>query len=99
MGIQVSKDRTATYIGTFHYSDQEDMRQLSELRKMVVNLNKSLKESGYDIQYYVKAQGRLGKNNPNAFKYRKGYKSRYYHPAQTIHLKDASHVDAYIYKR
>ena len=68
---------------------------------MVANLNKSLKESGYEIQYYVKAQGRLGKDNPNAFKYRKGYKAvaSYYHPAQTIHLKDASHVDAYIYKR
>ena len=100
MPIQISKDRTDAYIGTFHYADAGDMLQLAEVRKMVSNLNKSLKSDGYEYRFRVSLRGRLGKNNPNAEKYR--HAGNYHgfggHPYQMIKLADASHVDAYIHK-
>ena len=60
-------------IGTFYKNSKEDMELLSNLRKMVTNLNKDLRDANKDYQFYVKCQGRLGKNNPNAYKYRGRY--------------------------
>jgi len=45
----------------------------------------------------VEANARLGKDNENAWKYRKSGITR--NRAQCIHLKDAQYVDMYIYKR
>ena len=43
----------------------------------------------------VKLQGRLGKNNPNAIKYR----TKRFNSHQMIALCDAQHADVYIYVR
>jgi hypothetical protein len=84
-------------IGTFYKNSKEDMELLANLRRMVVNLNKDLRDAKKDYQFYVKCQGRLGKNNPNAPKYRNG---GYYGPnAGSIRLPDAERLDAYIYRR
>jgi len=96
MGLEMNTERTDSYIGTFHYESAEDMLQLGEVRKMVTNMNKDLKRGGFEHRFYVKSQGRLGENNPNSKKYRRGGT---YHNAQCVRLEDASRVDAYIYRR
>lgn len=98
MPIQVSEDRTDAYIGTFYYEDAADMLQLQEVRKMVSNLNKSLKEDGYRYRFKVSLRGRLGKNNPNAEKYRLAGHYPAFNRYQMIKLADATRVDAYIHK-
>lgn len=99
MPIRIDEKRTDRYIGTFHYDSAEDMLELDEIKKMVKNLNKMLRESGYKYRFRVALRGRLGKNNPKAEKYReKGhifYRSNRY---QMIRLEDAQRVDAYIYQ-
>lgn len=44
---------------------------------------------------YVKLQGRLGKDNPAAAKYRTGHFNAY----QCIHHADAQTADVYVYQR
>jgi hypothetical protein len=46
---------------------------------------------------YVKLQGRLGQNNPNAWKYRG--RGGIYHNAQCVRLVDAATADVYVYVR
>ena len=102
MPIKIDKGRADSYIGTFHYESADDMIQLQELKKMVSNMNKSLKRANFDYQFRVVVCGRLGENNPNAYKYKErkySYHGYGAHPYQTIKLADASHVDAYIYRR
>ena len=48
---------------------------------------------------YVKLQGRLGKENPNAWKYRARYNGGIYGRAQCVRLADATHADVYVYVR
>lgn len=86
MGIKVDKNRTDAYIGTFHYGCADDMLQLEELRCMVKNMNKSLREAKMDYQFYVKCQGRGHRHGV-----------RRYH--QSLPLDLAHSVDAYIYRR
>ena len=86
-----------SFIGTFYYDDPSDMHQLDNVRKMVSNMNKDLKSANKDYQFYVKCQGRLGKNNPNAWKYKRG--GTYGPSAGSVRLSDATRVDAYIYRR
>ena len=86
MGIQVSKDRTDSYIGTFHYGDADDMLQLAEVRSMVKNMNKDLRKANMDYQFYVKCQGR-------------GHRQGVRRYNQSLPLDSASSVDAYIYRR
>ena len=94
--------RTDAYIGTFT-NDSKDSARIKDLRKFVKYMNKMLKQEGLNHQYYIKLQGRLGKNNPNAWKYEAGensiYGGNYCGHWQCIRLKDAAHADAYIYKR
>lgn len=85
MHIDTSKPRTDAYVGTFGM-DEQGQKELQQIRKMVTNLNRDLKEFGYNYRYYVKAQGRG---------YRQGV--RLYN--QGLPLKYASKVDAYIYRR
>jgi len=84
-------------IGTFYKNSKEDMELLANLRKMVSNLNKDLKRANMDYQFYVKCQGRLGKNNPNYHKYT--YGGEYGRHAGSIRLPDAVRYDAYVYRR
>lgn len=83
MYIDTSKARTHAYVGTFGM-DEQDQQELQQIRKMVTNLNKDLKMFGYNYRYYVKAQGR----GPRLGKYN-----------QSLPLKFARKVDAYIYRR
>ena len=54
---------------------------------------------------YVKLQGRLGKDNPNAIKYRRRPNMNvplnidYYYSHQAIRLPDAKTADVYVYTR
>lgn len=88
---QTYKNRSESYIGTFFMDSDEDITQIGSLRRLVKNMNKYLLEDGYKQQYRICLRGRLGKNNPNAYKYK--------HLYQMIKLKDAVRVDAYVYKR
>ena len=101
MPLCVPYNRTArwgsSFIGTFYFDDADDMNQLENVRKMVSNMNKDLKVAGKDYKFYVKCQGRLGKNNPNAWKYKRG--GTYGPNAGSVRLGDATRVDAYIYRR
>ena len=86
MGIQVSTKRTDAYIGTFDYGSADDMLQLEEVRGMVKNMNKMLREDGYDYSFYVKCQGRGPRQGVRRYN-------------QSIPLTLAERVDAYIYRR
>ncbi len=87
MPIEISSDRGSTsYIGTFDCSDKSDMEQLEVVRVMVKILNKDLRDSGFDQQYYVKAQGRGPRQGVRRYN-------------QSLPLTFAERVDAYIYKR
>jgi hypothetical protein len=79
----VNPNRSNAYVGTFNFTD-EDQNELSQIRKIVRNLNKDLKQFGYHYRYYVKLQGR-GKE-------RKNYQF-------SLPLSLAEKVDAYIYRR
>jgi len=86
MGIQISKDRTDAYIGTFDYASADDMLQLQEVRNIIKNMNKSLREANMDYQFYVKCQGR-------------GHRQGVRRYNQSLPLSLADRVDAYIYRR
>ena len=85
MYIDTSKERTDAYVGTFGM-DENDQKELRQIRKMVTNLNKDLKDFGYSYRYYVKAQAR-------------GHRQGVRRYNQSLPLKYASKVDAYIYRR
>jgi hypothetical protein len=57
MGIKVDKKRTDSYIGTFNYGCADDMLQLNDLKAMVKNMNRMLKEEDMSYQFYVKLRG------------------------------------------
>jgi len=106
MGIQIDKKRTDAYIGTFHYGCADDMLQLEELRAMVRNMNRSLREAKMDYQFRVKLQGR----GENRFERAKEYYTKKYNGrlpdrsikhlvAQSLPLECAEKVDAYILRR
>ena len=105
MPIMTDENRTDAYIGTFHYGDASDMLELKEVRKMVRNMNRMLREEGKgSFQFYVKVQGRLGKDNPFSKLYNQESRSAGTYPAgghayQMIRLEHAQRVDAYIYRR
>ena len=92
--------RTDSYIGTFN-NDIAGLAPVADLRKFVTYMNKMLKQEGLNHQYYIKLQGRLGKDNPNAWKYRQGcgWSKGGYGSCQSVRLPDAAYADAYIYKR
>jgi len=106
MGIKVDKNRTDSYIGTFHYECADDMIQLDDVRAIVKNMNKSLRAAGMDYQFYVKCQGR-GKNRfqkVNDYNIRKygrtfGVGRTRYSAQASLPLECADYVDAYIYRR
>jgi hypothetical protein len=68
--------------------------ELDELRRKVSLTNKM---DGTSL--YVKLHGRLGKDNPNAWKYRALYNGGIYGRAQCVRLADATHADVYVYVR
>lgn len=86
MGIQVSENRTDAYVGTFDYSCAEDMLQLDEVKGMVKNMNRMLREAKMNYQFYVKCQGRGPRQGVRRYN-------------QSLPLALAERVDAYIYRR
>jgi hypothetical protein len=72
------------------HPDHED--KMAELKKSVSEKNKE-----GDEKHYIKIQGRMGKDNPNAQKYKD--KPQNWGKYQAISLPDASHGDVYVYKR
>lgn len=106
MGIKIDKNRSDAYIGTFHYGCADDMLQLEELRAMVKNMNRSLRETDMDYQFRVVVRGR-GDNRAERVK---GYYNKKYgrdfseaytkrRVAQDLPLEFADRVDAYILRR
>jgi hypothetical protein len=53
----------------------------------------------FEPQKYVKLQGRLGQDNPNAWKYRQYHNGGIYGRAQCVRLADAATADVYVYNR
>lgn len=96
-----------SYIGTFDYECADDMLQLEELRGMVKNMNRMLREDGRsDYQFRVVLRGR----GENRFDRAKDYYAKKYgrqfsegyvkgRCAQDLPLEFADRVDAYIYQR
>lgn len=86
-----SKNYMFTYIPGNAESDVE-MLQLKEYVKFMLE--------EFNVRLRIVKAGRLGKNNPNAWKYRSA--SRYYkgcggHPYQYIKKSDAVKFDVYVY--
>ena len=94
-------NRTTSYVMTVQMKDGkpfgEGVETLEKLRAAISATNKIVGST----QFYVKLQGRLGKNNPAAVKYRSranGGTGPYY-KCQAVRLADAQFADVYIYTR
>lgn len=72
----------------------EDQAAVDGLRTVV-----KLGNSAFDTTQYVKLQGRLGQDNPNAWKYRQRRSGGIYGRAQCVRLADAATADVYVYNR
>ena len=92
--MKIKPNRTSSYIATIELSDAEDQDFLSNIRAHVKGNNVRRKAEGLRA-LYVKVQGRLGEDNPNAEKYN-GRNRRY---CQCIKLPDARYGDIYVYER
>lgn len=98
-----SNRHSDSYIGTFDYACADDMLQLEELRGMVSNMNRMLREDGRgDYQFRVVLRGR----GNNRFERAKDFYGNDFHQdyikrrvAQDLPLAYADRVDAYIYRR
>jgi hypothetical protein len=82
--MEIKNNRVAGYAGTFNMDSVKDMDAVAAIRKAI---------RGTGIR--LKLQGRLGKNNPNRYKYLT--KSGRWPYCVCISLKDASHADGYYY--
>jgi len=101
------KSRTSTsYVFTANAKSADDLAKIDVLRQTVKAINYMQRDYEKDTgqeqaRYRVCLRGRLGKNNPNAWKYKirqkkyTGYGAR---PYQMIRLGDASHFDVYVYE-
>ena len=72
----------------------EDQASVDGLRTVV-----KLGNSAFDTTQYVKLQGRLGQDNPSAWKYRQYRNGGIYGRAQCVRLADAATADVYVYNR
>jgi hypothetical protein len=90
--------RTSAYRFTVRMIDgkvhPQDQAALDGLRTVV-----KLGNVAYGNTKYVKLQGRLGQDNPNAWKYRARRNGGIYGRAQCVRLVDAVTADVYVYQR
>ena len=90
--------RTSAYQFTVRMIDGKvspcDQSKVDGLRTVV-----KLGNSAFGSKKYVKLQGRLGEDNPNAWKYMGRHKGGIYVNHQCIRLADAATADVYIYDR
>ena len=99
-------NRTSAYISTIFMDSREDLEHLKAIRNMVKNLNRDLKRQKdrdrYDkkgpLQFYVKLQGRLGRNKkgPIADMYRKLWRQG---GSVCVSVDDAEYCDVFLYRR
>lgn len=100
-----------------HHTDRESGAYVATIdhktnfgKEIIAAIRRGIKKSNLATgkKAYVKLQGRLGKNNENAFKYAKSGQMHKHcwvrhtfgpHSHRTIRLDDADHVDLYIYER
>jgi hypothetical protein len=61
MGIRIDKKRSDSYIGTFYNGCVHDVLELEELKLMIRNMNKSLRDANLDYQFRVKLKGEKAK--------------------------------------
>ena len=95
------------YVFTAKATSVDDRQKIETLRQTVKAINcmqsQYEKDTGQrQTRYRVCLRGRLGKNNPNAWKYqvrRKSYCGYGAHPYQMIRLSDAAYFDVYVYER
>lgn len=91
--------RTSAYRFTVRMIDgkvhPDEQASVDGLRTVVKLANAAFGD--FEPRKYVKLQGRLGKDNPNAWKYRRGSGVHIDH--QAIRLADAATADVYIYNR
>lgn len=109
MAINVNpKNRNSNaYIGTFEYESADDMLQLDEIKNMVKNMNRMLREDGRsNYQFRVVLRGRqpVEKQDVNIYSYGTGLRdirprSYDYFGNVVGGIANASKVDAYIYRR
>jgi len=110
------KRSSNSYIGTYDYRDAGGMLEIEKIRDAIKAVNKlaSTKDKyaaqrakyyGEEIPmkspvYYVKLQGRFGKNNPNIDKYTHWTRfNEKYTDYSICRLEDAERVDVYVYER
>lgn len=94
------KQRTSTYVETVYGDTQRIRDRIAEVRREVNRSNRSIREGSKEtgtkpIQFFVRARGRLGPNNPNADLYRVGG-PRYRHRCLDIDLDHSTRADIYI---
>ena len=102
--MMIKPNRTSSYISTIFMDNKKDLEHLQSIRNMVKNLNRDLRRQkardNYNspLQFYVKLQGRLGKNRKGriADMYRSLWNSR---SNVSISVNDAKYCDVYLYRR
>lgn len=100
------KRESNAYIGTFNYGCADDMLSLENIKDMVRNMNRMLREDGRDYQFRVCLRGRrpVEKKVINTMPWGTGLRreaevSYDYFGNIVGGLANASAVDAYIYRR
>lgn len=101
------KRNSDSYIGTFDYGCADDMLRLEDIKDMVKNMNRMLREESYGkYQFRVVIRGRkpVEKEEVNIYSYGTGMRemrkrSYDYHGNIVGGIANATRVDAYIYRR
>ena len=95
-----------SYVGTFNYECADDMLRLEDLKCMVRNMNRMLREDGRDYQFRVVLRGRkpAEKQVINTMPWGSGMRrmkevSYDYFGNIVGGIANATRVDAYIYRR
>lgn len=97
------KQRTSKfYVLTADVLCADSMQEINIVQRTVRAINARNKLIGDPKRFRVSLKGRLGRNNPNAIKYRSrvGVPSIWRaSPYQTIRLCDAARIDVYVHAR
>lgn len=91
MEIKYKNRSTSSYRFTVDMNNPSDVEAVNSLKKFVSTYNKTYPKN----KLRVTLKGRLGKDNPNAVKYR----GKRFNAYQTIAKADAKHFDVYVNNR
>ena len=100
--FEMKEGRSGTYLGTVDHKSRTGKLIVEAMRREWKRRG-NLEGKGYRVVL----KGRMGKDNPNAFKYSVAAKPKWSwsartfgsHSHQTIRLDDAAHADIYVYRR